>query len=127
MHNEVVRKLCSLINTARCEGKYKLATPVSMPQDTCESSFGNYVDAGIDTSNRIEEEHPVAYVNTIERFALRRERQKGVAEILAVQVNRKFGELPGWAKVRIDEADEATLNRWAMQILDAARIEDVFV
>lgn len=77
MHNEVVRKLCSLINTARCEGKYKLATPVSMPQDTRESSFGNYVDAGIDTSNRIEEEHPVAYVNTIERVALRRGRQEG--------------------------------------------------
>src|SRR5690606_3385657 len=100
---------------------------------------------------RIAEEHPVAYVNTIERVALRRRRQEGrlegklegklegrlegkeqgeregAAEILATLSARKFGKVPDWAQARMAQADKAALNRWAMQILDAARIEDVFV
>ena len=47
----------------------------------------------------------------------------------------KFGPLPGWVKVRLADADEATLGRWVAQVLDAnalktsllnaQRIEDV--
>jgi len=37
------------------------------------------------------------------------------------------GRKGDWAQARMAQADKAALNRWAMQILDAARIEDVFV
>lgn len=73
----------------------------------------------------------MTYVNTIERVALRRERQEGlkegVAEVLTAQVTQKFGSLPDWARSRIAEANEAALNRWTLKILEAQRIEDVFI
>ncbi|HEY9278636.1 MAG TPA: Rpn family recombination-promoting nuclease/putative transposase [Eoetvoesiella sp.] len=53
-------------------------------------------------------------------------KMEGYAGLLATQITRKFGGLPGWAQTRLEHADEATLNRWALQILDAQRIEDVF-
>lgn len=91
-----------------------------------------------DVISQIEEEHQMTYVTSIERILLKRERQKGMlegerkgqqagaAEILTAQVARKFGQVPDWARVRIGHADEAMLTRWAMQVLDAQRIEDVF-
>lgn len=76
----------------------------------------------------------MTYVNTVERVALRRGKQEGkvegrlegAAELLAALIVRKFGEVPEWAQTCMAQADEATLNRWAMRILDATRIEDVF-
>jgi hypothetical protein len=83
---------------------------------------------------RIEEETPMAYVSSIERIIMKRGREEGktegkiegAAEVLAAQLIRKFGALPGWARGRLSQAGEAALNRWALQILDAQRIEDVF-
>jgi len=96
-----------------------LILPESMEQDFAH------------TVSQIAEEHHMTYVNTIERVALRRERQEGrqeeAAEVLKAQLSRKFGALPDWVQTRLKEADKPTLNRWALQILDAQRIEDVFV
>ena len=108
-----------------------LILPESMEQDFAQAV------------SQIAEEHHMTYVNTIERVALRRERQEGklegklegkqegrqeeAAEILAAQLSRKFGALPDWVQARLKEADKPTLNRWALQILDAQQIEDVFV
>ena len=79
---------------------------------------------------QLEEETQMSYVTSIERVRLRREREEGKAEgfaaLLSSQITRKFGILPDWAKVRLVAADEATLNRWAGEILDAQCIEDVF-
>lgn len=95
---------------------------------------------------QIEEEHKMTYVNTIERVALRRGREEGkqeglkegkqagleagrreaVSDILATQIARRFGEMPHWVQARLAEADQSSLDRWAVQILDAQRIEDVF-
>jgi hypothetical protein len=50
----------------------------------------------------------------------------GAAEILSDQLTRKFGPLPDWAQARMAQADESALKHWAMRILDAQRIEDVF-
>ncbi len=107
---------------------------VGLPE-ALESVFG-------DTVIQIEEENKVAYVTSVERLILKRERaqameegllrgerrglQKGAAEVLAAQLTRKFGPLPDWARARMSQADEITLNRWAVQILDAQRIEDAF-
>lgn len=88
-----------------------------------------------DAVMQIEKETQMTYVTSIERVRLKREReqgmqqgmQKGAAEVLTALLARKFGAIPDWARSRMNQADEAALNRWAVQILDAQRIEDVFV
>jgi hypothetical protein len=89
--------------------------------------------------SQLEEETQMTYVTSVERVRLKREREQGIqigreegreegsVKLLAAQLTRKFGATPDWAQVRLAEADEATLNRWALQVLDAQRIEDVFV
>jgi len=91
-----------------------------------------------DAVAQIEEETNMTYVTSVERVRLKREREagrqegreegrlSGAAQSLENQIMRKFGALPDWARVRIDEANETALNRWTLQILDAQRIEDVF-
>ena len=95
-----------------------------------------------DAIQQIEEETGMSYGTSIERVRLKREREEGKIEgkiegkvegktegyaaLLSTQIARKFGTLPDWAKVRLVAADDITLNRWAEQILDAQRIEDVF-
>ncbi|MGB6103732.1 MAG: hypothetical protein WBF88_07770, partial [Pusillimonas sp.] len=100
--------------------------------------------------HQLEEETQMTYVTSVERVRLQRARDEaleqgiergvkkgreegrekgqleGAAAVLAALVTRKFGALPDWARVRMTQADEAALNRWALQILDAQRIEDVF-
>ena len=84
---------------------------------------------------QIEKETQMAYVTSIERVRIRRERaeameegkQQGAAEILSTLLTRKFGTLPDWSRDRMAQADETTLNTWAVRTLDAQRIEDVFV
>ncbi|NYT57301.1 hypothetical protein H0A65_00020 [Alcaligenaceae bacterium] len=119
-----------------------LVLPVSMEQ--------HFIQA----ISQIEEEYKMTYVNTIERVALRRGREEGIKEgkqegkeegmkegikegmkegrratatnILIALITHKFGELPDWALARLADADQSSLDRWAVQILDAQRIEDVF-
>ncbi len=76
--------------------------------------------------SQIEEEKQMTYVTSIERVRLKRERQKGVAETLTTQITSKFGSLPDWAQARIAQADDVVLKQWAVQILNAQRIDDVF-
>ncbi len=109
-HNQIMR-LFNILDAM-------LILPESMEQDFVEAV------------SQIAEEHHMTYVNTIERVALRRGHQEGrqeeAVEVLTAQLSRKFGALPDWAQARLQEADKPTLNRWALQILDAQRIEDVF-
>lgn len=95
-----------------------------------------------DAVQKLEEETRMSYVTSIERVRLKRERDEGKAEgkvegkaegkaegfaaLLSAQITRKFGLLPDWAKVQLVAANDATLSRWAEQILDAESIEDVF-
>ncbi|NYT26369.1 hypothetical protein H0A73_22505 [Alcaligenaceae bacterium] len=95
-----------------------------------------------DAIQQIEEETGMSYVTSIERVRLKREREEGKIEgkiegkvegktegyaaLLSTLIARKFGVLPDWAKVRLVAADDIALNRWAEQMLDAQRIEDVF-
>ncbi|CAM4317085.1 DUF4351 domain-containing protein [Bordetella tumbae] len=101
-------------------------------------------DAAITT---IEEEQKMAYVTSIERVRSKQARaeglkeglergreqgfeqgqRQGTAKSLTTLVMAKFGALPDWAQVRINEADEASLQKWMLRLLDAERIEDVFI
>jgi len=80
----------------------------------------------------------VRYITSIERVRSKRERAQGVKEgmqkgvqqgqmeLLTTQIIGKFGIVPDWARARMAEADEAQLNQWALRILEARRIEDLF-
>ena len=50
----------------------------------------------------------------------------GASALLQTQLQRKFGTLPDWAAIRIAHADTDALQQWALNVLDAERIEDVF-
>ena len=102
-----------------------LALPESL-----EPLFGEAVD-------RIEGEHDVAYVTSIERMAVKRGRQEGRQEglqegrqgaeaTLRGLLQRKFGAVPDWADARIAQADGETLQRWTLGLLDADTVEAVF-
>ena len=89
-------------------------------------------------------------LNSLERVLLRREKAAGMEEglqkglrkgrkeglqqgerggaatLLKTQLERKFGPLPEWADARMAQADTATLQQWALKVLDATRLEDVF-
>lgn len=96
-----------------------------------------------DTLSQIGEETQMTYVPIVERILLKREREQGLqegrqegrqegqhrkaVEVLTALATRKFGAVPDWARARMEQTDEATLSRWALQVLDAQRIEDVFV
>ncbi|NYT63858.1 Rpn family recombination-promoting nuclease/putative transposase [Alcaligenaceae bacterium] len=53
--------------------------------------------------------------------------QEGAAKLLAIQITRKFGPLPDWATTRMAQADETSLNRWALRLLDAQTLDEIFV
>jgi hypothetical protein len=52
-------------------------------------------------------------------------RQKGEVAILRRQLERRFGELPGWVSDRIAAADTMALEEWSLRILDAKTIDEV--
>lgn len=79
-----------------------------------------------------------AYVNTFEWYFTQRGIAKGIEQgkqlglqegserMLSSLLVRRFGELPGWVKARLADADADTLENWSLRVLDAKRLEDVF-
>lgn len=61
-----------------------------------------------------------------ERKGELRGKRKGAARLLQTQLERKFGPLPDWAATHIDQANLESLQQWAINVLNAQRIEDVF-
>lgn len=53
-------------------------------------------------------------------------RQEGEARMLEAQLRERFQPLPEWVPARIAAASETELLRWAMKLLRAESIEDVF-
>ena len=52
--------------------------------------------------------------------------QEGIQRILRHQLQRRFGELPEWAEVRLGSATLEALESWGERILDAVILEDIF-
>ncbi|NYT25186.1 DUF4351 domain-containing protein [Alcaligenaceae bacterium] len=73
-------------------------------------------------------------LTSADRVLLRREKAAGLKEgklegastLLETQLQRKFGSIPDWAAARIAQADVESLRQWALNVLDAERIELVF-
>ncbi|MEO5349929.1 MAG: Rpn family recombination-promoting nuclease/putative transposase [Magnetococcus sp. YQC-3] len=52
--------------------------------------------------------------------------KKGEAKMLTHQMQRRFGDLPVWAREKIARAEPTELEEWGLRILDATTIESVF-
>ncbi len=53
-------------------------------------------------------------------------RRAAATSLLQGQLEHRFGTIPEWAAARIAQADADTLQGWALKVLDARQIEDVF-
>jgi hypothetical protein len=53
--------------------------------------------------------------------------QRGEVRLLWRQLEHRFGVLPIWAVQKLEAADQATLEEWAMRVLEAKSLEEVFV
>ena len=53
-------------------------------------------------------------------------RQEGEVTLLQKQLARRFGSLPPWVAETLMQASPAQLEAWAIALLDAASLEDVF-
>jgi len=52
-------------------------------------------------------------------------RREGEAALLLRQLERRFGDLPPWARDRVLAANTAVLDEWGLLILDAKHLEEV--
>ncbi len=52
-------------------------------------------------------------------------RQQGEATLLLRQLERRFGDLPGWVTDRVLAADSVLLEKWSLLVLDALSLEEV--
>lgn len=50
---------------------------------------------------------------------------EGAATLLKLQIARRFGKLPSWAKKRIDTANAIQLEQWAEKIFDAKNVKQL--
>ncbi len=53
--------------------------------------------------------------------------QQGEVIMLKRLLTRRFGPLPAWAEQRLEQAHPQDLEGWAERVLEAQRLEDVFV
>lgn len=82
----------------------------------------------------LEAEYQMPYVTSIERRALQkgfeRGRTEGQAQGRLQQLRKllehRFGPLPDWTAERLGAATPSLLDDWAVRLLDADRVEDVF-
>lgn len=51
---------------------------------------------------------------------------QGQIKLLTALLRQRFGEVPAWAMARLQEAEPAQLERWALRVLEAGSLEEVF-
>ncbi len=82
------------------------------------------------------------YVSSFERIAQQRGMEKGIEKgmekgmekgigqgqikLLTALLRQRFGEVPEWAAVRLQAAAPAQLETWALRVLEAESLEEVF-
>ncbi|MCE9662550.1 DUF4351 domain-containing protein [Halomonas sp. M5N1S17] len=81
----------------------------------------------LDEHYAFEEAQHMPYVTSAERFGIEKGRQEGRQEgellLLTRQITLKFGELPAWARERLERATTDQLEAWAERILSADSLE----
>jgi hypothetical protein len=53
-------------------------------------------------------------------------RKNGEQSLLTRQLAKRFGDVPEWARQRLDAADTTQLESWGEKLLDAKSLQDVF-
>jgi len=76
---------------------------------------------------QLERERQMPYVTSIERMGIEQGLQQGEVIVLKRLLTRRFGPLPAWAEQRLEQASPPELEGWADRVLEAQRLEDVFV
>jgi hypothetical protein len=56
----------------------------------------------------------------------RRAFAEGEQKALTIMLGGKFGELPDWAKQRLQAAGEADIERWSERALVAGTLDEIF-
>jgi hypothetical protein len=82
----------------------------------------------------IEAEYHMPYLSSIERRALEKGQTQGFERgqaqgrmaQLRKQLEHRFGPLPDWTADLLGKATPSLLDDWAVRLLDASRVEDVF-
>jgi hypothetical protein len=82
---------------------------------------------------RIEEDHNMPYVTSIERIGIEKGRAEGLSQgqqegqtrMLQKLLARRFGAVPGWAEQRIFSARPEQLEDWSLRVLDGKSLEEV--
>ena len=67
------------------------------------------------------------YITSVERMGIEKGLQQGEVIMLKRLLTRRFGPLPAWAEQRLEQASPPELEGWADRVLEAQRLEDVFV
>ncbi|MCP5116474.1 MAG: DUF4351 domain-containing protein, partial [bacterium] len=84
-----------------------------------------------DELKQIDTETRMRYVTSIERLGREEGVQEGIllgeATLLKRQLVHRFRDLPEWAERRLQEASREELEGLALRVVDAERLEDVFV
>lgn len=79
---------------------------------------------------QFDEEKHMHYLSSIERMAQQKGIEQGIgqgqAKLLHVMVRQRFGPVPPEIEARIRSAHPDQLEQWALLILDAQCLEDVF-
>ena len=57
---------------------------------------------------------------------VRQGRNEGIATIVALQLQQRFGNVPEWAQERMGTASAEQLTQWATVILTAQSMEELF-
>lgn len=79
---------------------------------------------------QFDEERRMRYVSSFERIAQKKGMEKGIgqgqAKLLHLQIQQRFGLIPPEIAARIEAGQPKQLERWALRVLDAASLDDVF-
>lgn len=79
---------------------------------------------------QFEEQQIMRYVSSVERFIREREwqqgYQKGEANLLQQLLARRFGELPIWVGMQLEQGSASDRLAWLERALQAERLEQVF-
>lgn len=61
----------------------------------------------------------------MERYSKEGEQRRSV-KLLQRQLAKRFGQLPAWVNLRLEQATLLELEQWSLQILEVKRLEKVF-
>lgn len=69
----------------------------------------------------------MTYITSAERIGIEKGMQQGEAAIILRQLKHKFASIPKKYEQLIKQADAEILLTWGERILEAKRIEDIFL